>query len=220
LTRERIVAAAIEVIAETGMDGFSMRALGQRLGVTQMMPYRHFNSKDALFVEIKRLVFDRFGAYLDECANAGATPDMRLRKLCLGYVKYGCEAPADYDLIFGRWSSSVYRAVLEADGIQSLNMTQSWSAMLDAVAALRGSTRDDPDVDIASHIVWESLHGLVNLHLSKKLGFGRKIDELLGPVVQSLVAIAASQELRGEATLAIDTLPSVRPVLGAGDDHV
>jgi AcrR family transcriptional regulator len=192
LTRERIITAGVEIIVETGMEGFSMRVLGQRLGVTQMMPYRHFASKDVLFVEIKRLVFDRFDACLDECASEGAMPEMRLRKLCLGYVRFGCEAPADYELIFGRWSSSIYRAVLEADGIESLNMTRIWSAMLNAVAALRGSTADDADVDVASHVVWEALHGLVNLNLAKKLGFGKAVAELVEPVVENLISIAAT----------------------------
>jgi AcrR family transcriptional regulator len=192
LTRERIITAGVEIIVETGMEGFSMRVLGQRLGVTQMMPYRHFASKDVLFVEIKRLVFDRFDACLDECASEGAMPEMRLRKLCLGYVRFGCEAPADYELIFGRWSSSIYRAVLEADGFESLNMTRIWSAMLNAVAALRGSTADDADVDVASHVVWEALHGLVNLNLAKKLGFGKAVAELVEPVVENLISIAAT----------------------------
>ena len=215
LTRERIVSAALEVVGETGIEGFSMRALGDRLGTTQMMPYRHFASKDELFVEIKRLVFDRFGAYLDECANSGRTPEMRLRNLCLGYVKFGCEAPADYELIFYRWSASAYAAVLAADGIESLNMTRSWSAMLDAVAALRGGGREDHEVVVASHILWEALHGLVNLHLAKKLGFGLSVFDLCNPIVENLLQIASTENPSRKSSVRLADLPLVRPVISA-----
>lgn len=214
LTRDRIVEAAVAIMAERGLDGFSMRALGQRLGTTQMMPYRHFASKDALFVEIKRLVFDRFGAYLDECASSGRTLETRLRRHCLGYIKFGCEASADYELIFGRWSRSAYLAVLAADGVRSLNMTRGWSAALDIVAALRGTTREDRDVIVTCHTVWGALHGLVSLHLARKLGFGPTIEEIAPSLVESLVQIAGSNKAAKASNRRVD-LPPVRPVLSA-----
>jgi AcrR family transcriptional regulator len=208
------VKAAVEVVAESGLEGFSMRALGDRLGATQMMPYRHFASKDALFVEIKRLVFDRFGAYLDECASSGRTPETRLRRHCLGYIKFGCEASADYELIFGRWSRSAYVAVLAADGVRSLNMTRAWSAALDIVAALRDTTREDRDVIVACHTVWGALHGLVSLHLARKLGFGPTIQEIAPSVIENLLQIAGSKKAPKSGIRPVD-LPPVQPVLSA-----
>jgi AcrR family transcriptional regulator len=214
LTRNRIVEAAVAVMAESGLEGFSMRALGHRLGTTQMMPYRHFASKDALFVEIKRLVFDRFGAYLDECASSGRTPETRLRRHCLGYIKFGCEASADYELIFGRWSRSAYLAVLAADGIRSLNMTRGWSAALDIVAVLRDTTREDRHVIVACHTVWGALHGLVSLHLARKLGFGPTIHEIAPSVIENLLQIAGSKKAPKSGIRPVD-LPPVQPVLSA-----
>mgnify|MGYP003700520545 CR=1 FL=1 len=210
--RERVIEAAIQVVGEVGVEGFTMRALGENLGVTQMMPYRHFRSKETLFVEIERQVSDRFGAYLEECANSGRTPETRLRRLCVGYIKYGCEAPADYEIIFNKWSDSAYKAVLEVDGPDALKMTRSWSAMLDAVADLRQAGRTDRKVRVASHILWESLHGLVNLHLSKKLGFGFSILELYGPVIDGLLQIAQSGMERNRP-IELNKLPTVRPVI-------
>ena len=46
LTPVRIVQAALDLAAERG--DFSMRALGQRLGVDPMAVYRHFDDKNAL----------------------------------------------------------------------------------------------------------------------------------------------------------------------------
>ncbi len=48
LTRERIAAAAIELIDRDGLAALSMRHLGTALGVEAMSVYRHFANKAAL----------------------------------------------------------------------------------------------------------------------------------------------------------------------------
>lgn len=46
LSRERIIAAAIDLADESGIDAVSMRKVGQRLGVEAMSLYNHVASKD------------------------------------------------------------------------------------------------------------------------------------------------------------------------------
>jgi AcrR family transcriptional regulator len=48
LSRERILAAAIAIADEDGLDALSMRRLGTALGVEAMSLYHHVASKDAL----------------------------------------------------------------------------------------------------------------------------------------------------------------------------
>src|SRR6478672_5502572 len=48
LTRERIVAEAIRLLDEEGLEALSMRSLGQRLGAGATSLYRHVASKDEL----------------------------------------------------------------------------------------------------------------------------------------------------------------------------
>jgi AcrR family transcriptional regulator len=48
LTRERVVAEALLVIAAAGVDGLSMRALATRLGVVPAALYRHVRNKEQL----------------------------------------------------------------------------------------------------------------------------------------------------------------------------
>jgi len=45
IRRDRIVAAARELIQETEETGFSMRALAERAGVSLVTPYKLFGSK-------------------------------------------------------------------------------------------------------------------------------------------------------------------------------
>jgi AcrR family transcriptional regulator len=48
LTRDRVLAAAVELADESGIHALSMRRLGQRLGVEAMSLYNHVSSKEDL----------------------------------------------------------------------------------------------------------------------------------------------------------------------------
>jgi AcrR family transcriptional regulator len=56
LTRDRILAAAIELADAEGIDGLSMRRLGAALGVEAMSLYHHVANKDALLDGITDVV--------------------------------------------------------------------------------------------------------------------------------------------------------------------
>src|SRR5579885_1864676 len=49
LTRQRVLEAALHLIDQEGLEGFSMRKLGAMLGVEAMSLYNHVESKQALF---------------------------------------------------------------------------------------------------------------------------------------------------------------------------
>ena len=49
LTRERVIAEALEVISASGVETLSMRALASRLGVVPGALYRHVRSKEQLY---------------------------------------------------------------------------------------------------------------------------------------------------------------------------
>jgi AcrR family transcriptional regulator len=56
LSRERILAAALELVDEQGIDALSMRKLGQSLGYEAMSLYNHVANKDDLLAGILDLV--------------------------------------------------------------------------------------------------------------------------------------------------------------------
>ena len=53
-TRERLLAAAQELIEEGGYGAASVAAIAERTGVAAGTLYRHFDSKQELFVEVFR----------------------------------------------------------------------------------------------------------------------------------------------------------------------
>lgn len=65
-TRDRILAAALEVFSEHGFEGASTRDIAGRAGVTQPLLNYHFNSKDELW----RAAVDRLFESLDRALTA------------------------------------------------------------------------------------------------------------------------------------------------------
>lgn len=59
LSRERILAAAVEFADEVGVDKVSMRKLADRLGVGTMSLYNHVANKDEMLVEMVDLVCEQ-----------------------------------------------------------------------------------------------------------------------------------------------------------------
>ncbi len=65
----RIIAAAVELVDEVGPDEFSMRLLAQRLRSSTATLYRHFTSKDEIFVHVVDHVLGEVPHHLPEMAD-------------------------------------------------------------------------------------------------------------------------------------------------------
>lgn len=94
LSRERIVDAALALVADDGLAAFSTRRLGQRLGCEAMSIYHHFPSKHHL---LDALV-DHVIASL-EWPPAALPPLQRLRALMHAYRAMAQRFPALYPLV-------------------------------------------------------------------------------------------------------------------------
>ena len=71
-TRARLLAAAIDAVAQHGFSQLSLRQLADHLGTSHRMLLFHFGSKDALLLEIVRAVEQQ---QRDAVASTGARPD-------------------------------------------------------------------------------------------------------------------------------------------------
>jgi AcrR family transcriptional regulator len=64
LTRERIIDKAIALLDADGVDGISMRRLGEALGVEAMALYHHFPNKDAILDGVVARIVEETGPAL------------------------------------------------------------------------------------------------------------------------------------------------------------
>jgi len=74
--RERILAAAQELIRSTGSVGLSMRALAERADVSLATPYNLFGSKGAVLAELGLAVLKRLERGMDELRSHDPIEDL------------------------------------------------------------------------------------------------------------------------------------------------
>lgn len=77
-TRERLLASTLELLAEGGYQAASVAAITSRAGVAAGTLYRHFGSKEELFVELFREMSGREVEAMHAAAEGGSSPLARL----------------------------------------------------------------------------------------------------------------------------------------------
>jgi AcrR family transcriptional regulator len=95
-TRERLLAAARSVIEEGGYSAATVAAIAERAGVASGTLYRHFSSKEELFVELFRSVCDREVAAMRSAAEgvaAGSTHVDRLETVLSTFAARALRRP-------------------------------------------------------------------------------------------------------------------------------
>lgn len=192
--RERICAVATRRFAESGIEGVTLRGLARELGCSAMTPYRYFESKEEIFEAVRVAAFRRFNAQMTEVAGRFPDPIERLRATGRQYVRFAQTEPHAYRIMF-----QLDQPEHDEETGSHAELEGGWQPLVDTMreAVERGQMYGDPE-DLA-HCAWVSMHGLVTLHLAGKLKLGRALEELLEPVLDTLVrgAKARPEEVEG-----------------------
>ncbi|MEO8701692.1 MAG: TetR/AcrR family transcriptional regulator [Kofleriaceae bacterium] len=179
---------ATKRFAKHGHAGVTMRALAEDLGCSPMTPYRYFRDKDEILDEVRLAAIEAFVVAQERAFARERAPLRRLRTMARAYVAYAVDHPDQYRVMF----QVEYQADRPPTPEHVALQLRGWKPMRDtfAEAIERGELAGDPDE--VAHICWASLHGLVTLHLAGKLRLGRALDSLVDPVIDHLIAGAAS----------------------------
>src|SRR5512147_915685 len=99
--REALVRAALDLIAEKGVAGFTFADAARSAGVSSAAPYRHFRDREALLADVARRGFDIFTEKLTAAWNDGH-PDLftAFENLGRAYLRFAREEPAFYSAMF------------------------------------------------------------------------------------------------------------------------
>lgn len=97
--RAALVTAADEIIAQKGIEGFSLRAAAQKAGVSPAAPAHHFGGAKGLLTEVAILAYERAGRYID---GAGHSQDVvaDVRAVGLSFIKFAVDYPGHFRLMF------------------------------------------------------------------------------------------------------------------------
>jgi AcrR family transcriptional regulator len=98
--RSALIDAAVELISERGVSGFSLAEAGRRVGVSAAAPYRHFAEREALLAAVAIRALTEFGTMVVGAAPPELAAAPRLAALGAAYVRFAGQNRALFETIF------------------------------------------------------------------------------------------------------------------------
>jgi AcrR family transcriptional regulator len=191
--RNALLEEAVRVLAEGGVETFTLRELARRVGVNHRAVYRHFEDKRALLAAVAEEGYRLLAASMQRAVEESGAEDTTERVLAAAkaYVVFGVAERARYEVMFGpRLNEDERFPALEEAIFQTVRLLSR---------ELRRVAPDVPKERIrdAGIALLAAVHGLVTLRLSRRIRVRRELlsgyaGKVLGPVVQGIVA-----DLRG-----------------------
>lgn len=182
--REALLAEAAAMIAEGGAASLTMRAIGQRLGVSRAAPYRHFADKTALLVAVAAAGFSHLNSRL-QAINEGAKRSSleQLRRLGEEYVRFALENPAHYRLMYGR--EALTREDLPELREAANAMFEQLVGLIQAHQRTGEIRRQDPRA--LAYVAWSAVHGLAALWIDGQIQATDDIDGLIRQTTRTVL---------------------------------
>ncbi len=108
--REALIEATDALLAERGAEGFSLREVARRSGVSPAAPAHHFGDAEGLLTAVATLAFEGLTAALREGNERGGDdPLARMREQGVGYVAFALRYPGRFALMFRTGPGGVRR---------------------------------------------------------------------------------------------------------------
>ena len=95
-TKEEIVAAALELVSEKGIEALTARELGVRLGSSARPIFTVFNSMEEVQVEVRAAALKRFESYAEKAMHY--TPVFK--QVGMQMILFAMEEPKLYQLVY------------------------------------------------------------------------------------------------------------------------
>ncbi|TVR92277.1 MAG: TetR/AcrR family transcriptional regulator [Trueperaceae bacterium] len=161
-TRGDLLAAAVALLAEHDVDGFSLRQVAEAAGYAPPTVYLHFADKDDLLFHAAQAGCATFGARLAEAAAGAVHPVDRIEAIGRAYVEFGLAHPVEYRLMFLRRGDMLLRATPGGPPI-----IDGFDVLIESVEAAMamGALPEQSSREVAAWL-WTTVHGIVGLHLS------------------------------------------------------
>lgn len=163
--RDTLIKAADALLAERGLEGFTLRETARRAGVSPAAPSHHFGGTAGLLTEIAALGYQELANRLTLAGQTGTAAD-RLKAQGVAYVRFAVDFPGRFHLMF--------RHDLLVRDQPSLEQAtgRAWDALEKTVLAIRGQSEDaelDAEGEAMLIGIWSTAHGFAHLTLDKKL---------------------------------------------------
>ena len=166
--RRALLDVASRVLATEGPTALSMRRLATEAGVSTMVLYTRFGSRDALMEQLLLEGFTRFGAEL--AAVSERDPFEQLAALGHAYRRFARQNPTYFPLMWAarqvRRAGEALPAKVPSPALQQASQ-RSFGALAQTVTrVLAALDRPARDVEPLALSVWATVHGFVSLEMA------------------------------------------------------
>ncbi|QUC59033.1 WHG domain-containing protein [Streptomyces sp. A2-16] len=201
---ERLVRAAVGLLAEQGPSAIKARTVASASGLSTMVVYGHFGG----IPELMRAVADHgFRELAAAFAQVPVTDDpiADLFAMALTCRRVARENPHLYDLMFGLSTRATYRPLTDADLRLSGHSPAFRDAHVHITAACRRlvdsgrAERQEPEVVAAQ--LWSLVHGYITLELAEHFGeFEDPVTQVMLPMGVNFSVGLGDERERAEAS--------------------
>lgn len=179
-----LVAAALNIVGTLGVEGLTLRLVGEKAGVSRSALYRHFDGKLSL---LARVAADGFRLLHETLArvreNASPGSDDILEVMAAAHVHFAQARPSHYAVMFGGFVKDASRHPQLAREMDA--------AFAEVSAAVRESARGrrlaEADASAMANAIWAVTFGIARLgtlgHLRHPSG---QLEELAVLAVRSV----------------------------------
>jgi len=161
-----LVQEATRTIRDRGIDRLTLRAVGQRLGVSRSALYRHFADKASLLAAVAREGFQTFRRDLFEAWDAAGGGRAGFVAMGAAYIRFARANPSHYRVMFGG-----FRDLSLRDPELATEGAAAFRVLVDALVSLERSglmSYDDPQA--LAPFIWATVHGAAMLAIDGQLG--------------------------------------------------
>lgn len=163
--RRALLEEALRTIQAGAAGDLTLRAMGERLGVSRTALYRHFSDKQALLAAVGREGFGMLRLALAEAWERHGRGRPGFEAMGLAYVRFAVTHPAHYRVMFGGF--------LESSGRDAELVTEAKAAFQVLVDSLveqqqQGLVRPD-DPQLLARFIWALVHGIAMLAIDGQL---------------------------------------------------
>lgn len=179
--RQDILDAARDIATQDGWQGLTIRKVADRIAYSSPIIYEHFDSKEALLVELMQDGFRLLADALRE-VPPGEDPEARLIAVATAYWDFAFQNPA------------LYQVMHELGGV-TFGTPQTPPAALDAFDVLSRAVQAAmpggacfADLDDEVERLWATLHGFISLTLAGRIKGGiKRAAGLVAPAVEKMI---------------------------------
>ncbi len=165
--RHTLIATADSLLAEKGVENFTLRECARRAGVSPAAPAHHFGNMTGLLTAIATLGFIGLSEAMESAAaRCDGTPQGQLAAIGLGYVGFALAHPGRFRVIFGRFPLDREDAAFASASQRAFDILAQTIAAQPAHAGRAG-----PLAEADLVLAWSTVHGFANLALDGQMPF-------------------------------------------------